>query len=37
MKSYLIYFSAVWALVIILMGLFIRLKYKDQMTEDEDY
>ena len=28
MKSYLIYFSLIWALVIILMGLFIRFRHK---------
>ena len=36
MKSYLIYFSLIWALVIILMGLFVRFRHKHHFSEDED-
>jgi len=36
MSSYLVYFSLIWAVVIILMGLFIRLRHKHKFPEDED-
>jgi hypothetical protein len=35
MKSYLIYFSILWALGIILMGLFIRVRSKHKFPEDD--
>jgi len=36
MSSYLVYFSLIWAVVIILMGLFIRLRNNHKFPEDED-
>ena len=36
MKSYLVYFSILWAIGIILMGLFIRIRYKHKFPNDEE-
>ncbi len=35
MKSYLIYFSILWAIGIILMGLFIRMRSKHKFPDDK--
>ena len=35
MKSYLVYFAILWALGIILMGLFIRIRSKHKFPTDE--
>ena len=33
MESYLIYFSVLWALGIILMGLFVRMRTKNKFSD----
>jgi len=36
MKSYLVYFAILWAIGIILMGLFIRIRSKHKFPNDEE-
>jgi len=36
MKSYLLFYAIIWALVMILMGLFVRLRHKNKFPTNEE-